>query len=291
MHMPAWARHSALIGKSLLGKCTGCLNEIYVDDFLDFGRIVSRPLDEVLLTTDDPNSQFNLLCRKVGFSESELWWRLEEFQAINPDHAEEIPPLARFAETQVDIFTEAVALKLLLEYLNKHQRRTFLRAGYFDLRSQSGRPFRIYGKRHNGVQLLNERSRPIANYCIGLGEQIPVYDTVLSALLGLKADEEAFMSIANELPYEYPCRRPPHHKEMMRSIKEMWKEGYISASFRAFKQLPDEVMPIPHEQAPKPRLGLRREAVRLRLIQRKADLLSDICGIIAIASAALESHT
>jgi hypothetical protein len=90
----------------------------------------------------------------------------------------------------------AAAERLLVENLNPYQRRRYRKHGHFDVRTRSGRRFRITrGWTHNVFELDHQGKR-IKTYCIHPREKIPDQDNMLAQKFLLEHDEATFLARA-----------------------------------------------------------------------------------------------
>lgn len=89
------------------------------------------------------------------------------------------------------------ARALLHRHLSDRQRISLVQSSYFDVRTASGRRYRIRQGRVRNVDQLNDDGFRVATYCAHPGIECPDEDTMLTQLLWLQHDEEHFLRIAN----------------------------------------------------------------------------------------------
>jgi len=89
------------------------------------------------------------------------------------------------------------ARALLHRHLSDRQRISLVQSSYFDVRTASGRRYRIRQGRVRNVDQLNDEGFRVATYCAHPGIECPDEDTMLTQLLWLQHDEEHFLRIAN----------------------------------------------------------------------------------------------
>lgn len=96
------------------------------------------------------------------------------------------------------------AYQFLLEHLTTDQQHTFIHKHYFDVRSQSGKTYRIRDETQMNVDLMHPKfaDEPEATYCV-VALDIPKYDQLLMQKLMLECNEKHFLSTAN--------KTSPHH--------------------------------------------------------------------------------
>lgn len=103
------------------------------------------------------------------------------------------------------------AERLLAEHLTVEQADTLATFGWFDVISQHGSTYRIYrGQVVNVYRLASDRTgrtRPVVGYCLRADDRMPDADVMLTQLLLLRTDEDAFVDRA-ERSHLRPPRRP-----------------------------------------------------------------------------------
>ena len=92
------------------------------------------------------------------------------------------------------------AEKLLLENLTSEQRDTLVGRGFFDVRSKTGKRYRIERSTHGNIHLLNANGNATHRLC-AQPSGVPVDDAILAQKLALEADEESFLKVANVTRY------------------------------------------------------------------------------------------
>lgn len=95
---------------------------------------------------------------------------------------------------------EVRAERLLLDHLDKDQKRSYLESHQFEVLSQRHRVYRImYGQSMN-VHRLKRDGTIYAAYCAGPID-VPTCDTMLAQAILLKCDEDYFLGIAHSAYY------------------------------------------------------------------------------------------
>lgn len=119
---------------------------------------------------------------------------VEEYRRVVAEHGERLADAWEKAE------------RLLLMFLDDNQRKTWSKGHYFDVRSQSGRRFRIFLNRSGNVCEIPENflgirvdTRYHPTYCIGTTVDVPLPDQLLAQKLMLEYREEEFFRIANRV--------------------------------------------------------------------------------------------
>ncbi len=95
----------------------------------------------------------------------------------------------------------ARAEALLAVCLNDDERECMREHGYIPVVSSRGRNFRLLCQRGHvsNVELMDEHDRRAALYCVHPGAQMPDADHWLAQKLGLEADEDQMMAVANRM--------------------------------------------------------------------------------------------
>jgi hypothetical protein len=103
------------------------------------------------------------------------------------------------------------ANRLLDAHLTTEQADTLAHHGWFDVTSQHGHRYRIYrGQVVNVYRLVTGGSghaRPVAGYCLRSDAALPDADVMLTQLLLLRTDEDAFLAEADRCDLRPPRRR------------------------------------------------------------------------------------
>jgi hypothetical protein len=94
---------------------------------------------------------------------------------------------------------EKKAEKLLLESLNKEQKKHWKERQEFVVLSQSGRKFRIVAGRTKNVHEIDEHGNRLTDFCI-VANDVPVPDQLLAQKLLLEHAEAEFLRLANSWP-------------------------------------------------------------------------------------------
>lgn len=93
------------------------------------------------------------------------------------------------------------ARKLLVEHLDRQQRKTLEKLGYFDLKVNVGgaeRTFRIFNNKYqHNVFELDERGQKVREFCAHTSHACPQSDHALAQKLMLEADPQQFFRVAN----------------------------------------------------------------------------------------------
>lgn len=122
-------------------------------------------------------------------------------------------PPARWPSQRVAVATSSDhrAEHLLSEHLTLDQADTLATFGWFDVASQQGNRYRIHrGQVVNVYRLSGDgsgRTRPVAGYCLRSDAQMPDADVMLTQLLLLRTDEDAFIASAERSDLRPPRRR------------------------------------------------------------------------------------
>lgn len=103
------------------------------------------------------------------------------------------------------------AERVLSAHLTIDQADTLATFGWFDITSQHGNRYRIYrGQVVNVYRLVAGRSgrlRSVAGYCLRSDPPMPDADVMLTQLLLLRTDEDAFLQRAQRFDLRPPRRR------------------------------------------------------------------------------------
>jgi len=91
------------------------------------------------------------------------------------------------------------ARRLLEAWLSPAQLEQFRTSGYFDvIGSDSGRIYRLRQGRQMNVDELDNRSKPLALWCVLPEGRLPVCDIMLAQKIALETDEKGTLAIAHK---------------------------------------------------------------------------------------------
>ncbi len=104
------------------------------------------------------------------------------------------------------------ALELLREVLDEREYEQVKRRGYLDIRSPSD-PQRIYRiGRHGGLVRVFEQGRAVRELCVQPTEPLPSNDVVVMHKLMIQANEQEYLTKANQFSLVFPLRASAHDR-------------------------------------------------------------------------------
>lgn len=122
--------------------------------------------------------------------------RYQEYQEIRPVDQR----MDRRFHGRGESAADKKAEKLLLSYLNKKQKKSYKKNGWFTcFGGETGTEYRINKKMQINVDVLDEDGRPSGvRLCAVPDENIPVCDHMLSLLLMIETNESHFLEVAHK---------------------------------------------------------------------------------------------